>query len=241
MKRALALVLLGGCRWVFGIDTTRLDDGATDGVVADSDAVLDGPPCPSNTRSAVADAVIVATNPAQNFGTATALNISKSLTSRALFRFDVSTVPPVAQWSVVVLTLPYEMSDDSCSATCGSCAALETSGKLHVHPMRSDWSETSVNYTNRVGGQGWDAAGASGSGDASVTAIDVGHQATQDTIVPIVDPDALAMTISWVSGNQLSFLVRADSDTDGAAIVRSREATCGGNALPASITIYHCP
>jgi hypothetical protein len=249
------VLAVAGCNQVFGLEVTKRNPDAPTIDTAFFDAPLDGP-CTSATIDVQIDGNILGVQPGLAFTGSTLMNLSDSLQSHGLFRFDLSGLPP-APYSFLTLSVPYNTSDhdSSCGggtpSVCGSCMGLEHDGYLDVFAMRSDWKELAsgveagatwdCRYVGAPSGNtcptsSWSSAGAVGGADRGVKVGTMHHLAGQDTQVVIKD---MADVTPWISGTLLSLQVTPAPDT-GVFIVRTHEQTCDPGTKPAQLTAWYC-
>ena len=194
-----------------------------------------------------ADSVII-NGSGLNFGGGGLMNISGSLGSVALLRFNIASIPQTATLTDVRLTLSYVSNASDCSASCGSCAALEADGGMQMYFMTSDWVESvpgntsndGVAWTRKSLGRSWGAAGATGSSDRSAQVASSSIHTSQMPTTFVVDSARLGDLALWRTSTEVSFQV---VPLVGRMIAASKEqATLGcGTYVPAKLSITYCP
>jgi hypothetical protein len=236
--RALVLVALGGCRWVFGIEgTVPANDDAKrgkDGPQPTSDATADAPACAGTAAPLIADSMFDSQNPNATYGSGSLISVSATLGTAGFFKFDISAASDPTTWTSAQLVLPFDTHDNACGAICGSCGSLERGGRLHLYALTSNWDESAATYNNP-----WDVPGAAVATDQSVELVQVTHQIGADTTFTI--GSTVGVLKDWASVLTLSFIVRSTDGGDGVATIRSREGTCDNGAPAARLTVYACP
>lgn len=254
MRCAIALVLLGGCHVVFGVDPSVTDvpgDAVSpDGVSTDAP---EPPPCISSTpytMQAIEDTFIVpamSCNPLERFGGLTHLAVGQDDVSRVLLRFQVpAAVVPQLQGNV-------PLGDGTLTLTASDVAA-STSLEIAVFPLTNEWNEGSptapyvgASWCNAVGADitaqtPWKAYGADAAEDrgqvalGSLPVLDI--QAKPGSALAVTLPASrIGAVRSWVSIEKgyLSLIV-VPTSSNGTLYLQSREA----NQSPARLELRIC-
>jgi hypothetical protein len=145
-------------------------------------------PLETATLYAVADAYIYSANPTQNYGSATDLYVGSqtaSTANRALFRFDLSSLPTDA--------IVDSASFQAYLTLSGTPATLSVS----VHRINVDWAESSVNWSNQP----------------PVTSIDKSNGV--GTTPQYYGWDVMDLAQTWVENPAANFGLELRSETEG--------------------------
>lgn len=156
-------------------------------------------------------------------------------------RFDVSSLPTTANIQSASLELSWASNAVDCGPNCGSCASIDAAGNVDVYFLRSDWTESSVNWNTRDGMNQWGNAGATANGtDRSPnTAAIFNHGKGMSSSVPI-DANQLAGIKSWRQSNKLSFLVQAESTTIFMIATREGKNLCQATGDGPKLIVKYC-
>jgi hypothetical protein len=256
--KTIAIVIAGlglaGCELVFSVDTGSAPDaGETDVDADDVDAALpdDAAPlrCPAGesevavATDAIADTMLVASNPTQNFGGTRVINVGADLRSRAVLRFPID--PAMGEPIELRLRLRYAVAQDDCAPGCGTCESIERAGQLTAYAMIAGWIEDEATWNLRGIGMPWDGPGADvANGDHSAIAITAPHAAASDTDL-VWDATAAAEAWTWRVGSSLAFLV-VPQGAPGAGTVMITTTTegvatsCVAADVPATLFATYC-
>jgi len=117
-------------------------------------------------------------------------------TRRALFRFDISSVPAQATVTSVTLRLRVVMVPSGGGAN----------STFDLRRILKDWSETSVTWNNRVSpASPWESGGVSGSSDASAEASSSSSVSGNGPYTFVSTPKLVADVQSWVANSGTNF------------------------------------
>jgi hypothetical protein len=190
---------------------------------------------------AVADNVIQSSAPTTNRGSEGALVLTSGDT-RALLRFDVSSIPPTVlprEVSVEMQYMPQSWECNGTPMTSGACDSVDTAGSFELHFLEYLWSEGGSSWNlwaNFPQYRSWQMPGASGPLDRSDVVGVAGRVAHGDLSLPL-DGDKLQQFIDWRgSDNSLSFEIVPAS---GSAMFRAREYAV--ESCPSGATALQIP
>jgi hypothetical protein len=255
-----AAVAASGCELVFPLGPSGRPDAPpiADGTPPPPDdgeppPPMDGfAPCPGSGPNvavlpAEADAMISSSSPGTPLGAAGVVNIGVDIQSRGLFRFGIP--PEVVTPLELRLVLLYAANQTDCGGNCASCAPIERTGTLQLHPATSLWNEGTVTWNQRAVGVAWAGPGASSEGppelaDHSTLSVAVAHEAVQDTTFVLAGP---ALTDAWqwlgppLATRPLSFLIIPVEPAVMVATSREGAANpCAPADAPAQLVVTYC-
>jgi hypothetical protein len=214
MKRWIwAVTALLGCNHWLGIDDTHPEPDGPPPPPPDAACAAGAPQTAS--FPAVADAVIIDDGFETLLGTASSVNVSYSLRSRGVWRFDTSGLAAGAIIGFAVV-LPYLPADDACGHDpCSPCTSFEEDGAIELYPIASDWLEpqTTWSFKNRAAMVRWNQAGADGTDRGPLVSV-ADHVALADTRFD-VGGRAVADTVAWIRGGLVSFVAIPKADQTG--------------------------
>jgi hypothetical protein len=171
-------------------------------------------PLETATLYAVADAYIYSANPTQNYGSATDLYVGSqtaSTANRALFRFDLSSLPTDA--------IVDSASFQAYLTLSGTPATLSVS----VHRINVDWAESSVNWSNQP----------------PVTSIDKSNGV--GTTPQYYGWDVMDLAQTWVENPAANFGLELRSETEGTVGWRGFASREASGYPPRLVIEYHLP
>jgi hypothetical protein len=193
---------------------------------------------------AEADSQILQSQASLNWGGAGAMGVRNDLGGpmEGLVRFDVSTVPSNAVIQSAQLELAWSSNATDCGASCGSCAAIDVLGTIDLYYARSDWTESTVNWSTRDGSNPWGTAGATLSGtDRSTTTVATFTRSTGQGASFTLDANALKNISGWRQNNKLSFLLQAEGNALFLAATREGKSSCPATGAAPKLVISYCP
>ncbi|HVK85118.1 MAG TPA: hypothetical protein VM513_13470 [Kofleriaceae bacterium] len=254
MRCAIALVLLGGCQLVFGVEPTVTEPIGDAGADGASDDAGDGRVCTSSTpytMQVIEDTFIVpdntSCNPSIRFGTFENLNVGQNDLSRVLLRFQL----PKEVVSQLQQGLPL---DDARLSLAVSDLGISSELELAVYPLTNEWNEgfpmtvySGASWCNAIGVDAgtqtpWNANGADGFGDRGQIPLGgrtiLAIETMPNNVVDVKLPAARISSVgNWVSTDKgyLSLILVRTSAT-GTLFLQAREA----NQIPARLEMRVC-
>jgi hypothetical protein len=252
MRCAFALILLGGCHVVFGVDPSATE--APGDAAEDDGASIDAPSCSASTphtMQVIEDTFILpdntTCNPSIRFGTLPNLNLGQDDVSRVLLRFElpaelVSQLQANAALGDATLTL-------AVSDVAPSSGGIE----LEVYPLTNEWNEglpataySGASWCNAVGTDSvtqtpWKLNGADGAADRGQDVLGtrpvLDPEATPGNLIDVRLPGSRIGAIrSWISQEKGYLSLIVIPTLPGTLFLQSREA----NDTPARLEIAVC-
>ena len=230
----------GGCTSIRD-DAQRTGDATlADATVMDalaSDAHADAGPdagCTTTmvTANATSDAMLDGARLTMNYGSTTTLAVSSM--SSVIWRFELSGIP-ASSITGVELQVQFATEGSTACGGCGmTCLTFERSGMITLWPIRNDWTEPDVTFTNITPSAGWQVQGALGALDRGPMLASAFHALSTDLDI-VLTPGALAIARTWVRADpsgKLGISLLADTTIAG-FVSASREyftSDCGQTA-----------
>ncbi len=180
----------------------------------------------TSSYTGATDSQIVQSAPTTNYGTATSLNFDGDTgggnDAYALFRWDLSAIPPSATIQSASITLRVTNK--------GAIA-------YPLYALKRSWSESSVTWSRASTGVAWQTPGALGANDRETTSLASIAATSIGTLTFPLNAAGLAKVRSWVNGSSPNYgvIIASPSLTDGAD-VDSRETATVANRPKLTVT-----
>jgi hypothetical protein len=187
---------------------------------------------------------LISVNSPQLFGLLDVCNMS---VGRCVFRFKPTPAAMAAMKDHRVVSLELTLTRADTSTNCGgSCTNLREGGTLTAQPLRSDWSEATMNWSSRdsvSGGGSWGAAGATAA-NIDVATDTFNLDVLASTLTPTLTLDASRWPAAFLASDRIAVVTDFQAaGTRKQFVTVAREASVTG-ATPktaAVLKLRYCP